>query len=48
MSTEVNKNVKYTKEEKTALAKKVDNVTDVQNLVQKTNFIVSKIKEKHT
>jgi hypothetical protein len=45
--TENNKNKKYTKREKTGFVKKVTNVADIATLIQKSNIIVSKIKEKH-
>jgi hypothetical protein len=45
--SENNKNKKYTKREKTRLAKKVTDVNDVNVLLQKSIDIVSRIKEKH-
>ena len=45
--TENNKNKKYTKREKTGLVKKVTNVNDITTLIQKSNMVVSKIKDKH-
>jgi hypothetical protein len=45
--TENNKNKKYTKIEKTAFVKKVTNTNDITILIQKSNTIVNRIKEKH-
>lgn len=47
MATEINKNRKYTKREKSNLVKKVTNATDVANLIQKSNSIFVNIKQKH-
>jgi hypothetical protein len=45
--TENNKNKKYTKREKTGFVKKVTNVEDIATLIQKSNMVVTKIREKH-
>jgi hypothetical protein len=45
--TENNKNKKYTKREKTNLVKKVTNAEDITKLMQNSNFMVTKIREKH-
>jgi hypothetical protein len=44
---ETNKNKKYTKRERSNFVKKITNSEDITKLIQKTNFIVTKIKEKH-
>jgi hypothetical protein len=44
---ETNKNKKYTKREKSNFVKKITNAEDITKLIQKTNFIITKIKEKH-
>ena len=45
--TENNKNKKYTKREKTGFVKKVTNINDITTLIQKSNTVLSKIREKH-
>lgn len=45
--TENNKNKKYTKREKTGFVKKVTDNNDITTLVQKSNVIVNRIKNKH-
>lgn len=45
--SEVNKNKKYTMEEKTNIVKKVSNVADKTTLLAKAVSIVSAIKAKH-
>jgi len=44
---ETNKNKKYTKREKSNFVKKIAETEDITKLTQKTNFIITKIKEKH-
>jgi hypothetical protein len=44
---ETNKNKKYTKREKSNFVKKITNDEDITKLIQKSNFIITKIKEKH-
>jgi hypothetical protein len=44
---ETNKNKKYTKRERSNFVKKITNSEDITKLIQKTNFLVTKIKEKH-
>ncbi len=45
--SENNKNKKYTKREKTNFVTKVTNTEDITKLIQNSNFMVTKIREKH-
>ena len=47
MSTEINKNRKYSKIEMSSIIKKVDNIDDINNLLLKTIDVVNAIKNKH-
>lgn len=42
-----NKNKKYTKIGKSNFVKKVTNTEDITKLIQKSNLIVTKIRDKH-